>query len=210
MYKLYWSDNTGALAPQVALEEAGAAYERIIIDTDKGEHRKPEFLAINPRAQIPALALPDGSVMTESAAMMLHIADCHPQAGLLPAPGDPARAQAYRWLLFFSVHLYESDLRYYYPDRYTADPTCAQAVKDAGLRELDRGFDIVEQEINGPYVLGERFSAADIYLLMLVQWHPQPAVVLARCPTIAALCDRARARPTVQRIWPQHYQEATA
>jgi glutathione S-transferase len=70
MYKLYWAQVTGAMAPQIILEEAGTSYERVVLDTDKGKEMQAEFLAINPRGQIPALGLPDGSIMTESAAMV--------------------------------------------------------------------------------------------------------------------------------------------
>jgi glutathione S-transferase len=174
VYRLYWSPGTGALAPQAVLEEVGAPYERIVVLTDKLEHLRPEFLAINPQGRIPVLVLPDGSVMTESAAMVLHLCDCHPAAGLLPAPGTAERAQAYRWLLFLATSVYAADLRWYHADRYTSAPGGIEGVREAALAEMGRLFDLLEAELaDRPWLLWSGFSAVDIYLLMLVSWHPR-------------------------------------
>ena len=129
MYTLYWARETGAMAPQIILEEAGASYERVVLDYEEGEETQTEYLAINPRGQIPALGLPDGSVMTESAAIVLHIAESHPEVGMLPMAGSVERAQVYRWLFYAVANLYETDLRLYYSDRYTADAACAESVE---------------------------------------------------------------------------------
>ena len=129
MYTLYWAQETGALAPQILLEEVGADYQRVVLDLGKGEETKPEFLAINPRGQIPALALPDGLLLTESAAIMLQIADNHPDSRLLPPPGSAERAQVYRWLFYAVANIYEADLRLYYSERFTTDASCADSVK---------------------------------------------------------------------------------
>ena len=80
MYKLYWSRGSGVVTPQVMLEEIGAEYEKVVIDVEKEENRSPEYLAVNPLGQIPALALADGTILTESAAIVLQIVDEHPEA----------------------------------------------------------------------------------------------------------------------------------
>ena len=157
MYTLYWSARTGAFVVHAMLEEIGVDYELVTVDTDKGEHQTAEFLAINPRGQIPALKLPDGSILTESAAIVLHLGDCHPEAGLLPETGDPARGQLYRWLFFATNNIYEADLRYYYADRYTTDTDGVEQVKAAALSTLDRWWDIVESTLGSDsYMLGDR------------------------------------------------------
>ncbi|MGE3740443.1 MAG: glutathione S-transferase family protein, partial [Geminicoccaceae bacterium] len=114
MYTLYWSADSGAFAIQAVLEELAAPYRREIVDTARGEQRAPDYLAINPMAQVPALRLPDGTVITETGAMLMHLCDVHPAHGLLPAPGTASRAVANRWLFWLATGLYESDLRYYY------------------------------------------------------------------------------------------------
>ncbi len=206
MYKLYWSKETGALAPQAALEEAGAEYELIVTDTKTGAHQSADFLALNPRGQVPALMLPDGSIMTESAAMMLHIADAFPKAELMPPVSDAQRAQVYRWLIFAVANFYETDLRYYYPQRYTTDVNGVDTVKAAAMRDFDKCFDMLEAVIGqGPFLLGKTYSIVDIYLTMLAYWHPDVDVLFNRCPSLQLLCDSVRARPAVERVWCQHY-----
>ena len=207
MYTLYWRPDTGAFAPQAILEEVGAKYELHRIDTKTGEHRTPEYLAVNPRGQVPALRLPDGTVISESAAMVLHIADAHPAAGLLPPPGDSARAQAYRWLFFCVANIYEADLRFFYADRYTDDTAGADAVRGAAARQMRDSLAIIEQALDsGPYLLGARYSVADPYLLMLTQWS-SAVDGAADCPRIQALCALVRERPAIARIWAQNFPE---
>jgi glutathione S-transferase/GST-like protein len=208
MYKLYWARGTGAMAPQIILEEVAANYELAVLDEDKGEEMEAEYLAINPRGQIPALGLPDGSIMTESAAIVLHLADSHAEFGLLPAVGSAERAQVYRWLFYAVANLYETVLRLYYSDRYTADAACADSVKLSAREYLDRSWDLLEAELaDGPYLLGDQYSVIDPYLMMLAQWHEQPETLFARCPKLKLLCDTVQSRPAVQRIWSQHYPD---
>ncbi len=206
MYTLYWAQETGALAPQILLEEVGADYQRVVLDLGKGEETKPEFLAINPRGQIPALALPDGLLLTESAAIMLQIADNHPDSRLLPPPGSAERAQVYRWLFYAVANIYEADLRLYYSERFTTDVSGADSVKKKARKDMDRAWELLEQELgDGPFLLGGQYSVIDPYLLMLANWHEQPQELLARCPKLKRLCDTVRQRPAVERIWSQHY-----
>lgn len=206
MYILYWSADTGAFAVQAVLEELGQPYERIVTDTKQGQHLTPGFAAVNPMRQVPALRLPDGTVITESAAMVLHLCDAHPEAGLLPPPGTSARAVAYRWLLWLATGLYETDLRYHYAARYTHDPAAAEDVKMAALVRMDELTAMAERLLGpGPCVLGERFSAVDIYLFMLVLWHPARQAIFARHPGLGAHARLVRARPAIGRIWAQHF-----
>jgi glutathione S-transferase len=206
VYTLYWSADTGAFAVQAVLEEADLPYRREVVDTGQGQHRAPEYLAVNPMAQVPALRLPGGTVITESGAMVLHLCDARPESGLLPAPGTAARAVSFRWLFWLATGLYEADLRYYYPDRYTSEPSGADGVKAAALERMDRLAAMAEDLLRpGPYALGERFSAVDVYLFMLVLWHPARADLFARHAGLGELARLVRRRPSVERIWAQHY-----
>ena len=208
MYKLYWARGTGAMAPQIILEEVAANYELVVLDEDKGEEMEAKYLAINPRGQIPALGLPDGSIMTESAAIVLHLADSHAEFGLLPVVGSAERAQVYRWLFYAVANLYEAVLRLYYSDRYTADAACGESVKLSAREYLGRSWDLLEADLgDGPYLLGDQYSVIDPYLLMLAQWYEQPETLFARCPKLKLLCDTVQSRTAVQRIWSQHYPE---
>lgn len=206
MYRLYWAEDSGAFAPQVILEEISAPYEKIVLDLDAGDQRRPEYLALNPRGQVPALTLPGGELMTESGAIAIHLAESHPETELLPPPGSAARAELLRWLFFAVANLYEADLRVYYSDEFSTDPGCADTIRAQARIDLDRYWDQVETALgDGPFFLGERYSILDPYLLMLAYWHEQPRDLLARCPRLRRLCDAVKTRPAVQAVWPQHH-----
>lgn len=202
MYKLYWCPDSGSFAPHVLLEECGVPYERVLIDIRAGDQRRPDYLAVNPQGRVPAMALPDGTVMTESAAMTLYLADRYRDAGLAPAADEADRAPFLRWLLFMATGLYEADLRYYHADRYADAPDSVAEVKAVAGRELDGLWALLAEAVgHGPYLLGARFSALDVYLLMLVTWFESPETLLARHANIARLCDLVRERPAVGRLW---------
>jgi len=208
VYKLYWAKMTGAIAPQVLLEEIGAEYEKIVLDLESEENQDPEFLAINPMAQIPALVLPDGTLMTESAAMVLQICDRHPEAKLAPPAGSSESARFARWLFFMATNLYTTDLRLYYADRFTSDPDGVEGVQQAGRADMDRYFAILNDALDpGPYLLGQTFSAVDIYLWMLAQWHPEIPLLLEENPRIRQLVDLVQARPAVAWVWSEHEED---
>ncbi len=197
MYKLYWAPDTGAFAPEVVLTLAKAPFAKVPVDHASKEQRGEAYLKLNPMGQIPLLILPDGSIMTESAAMVLHLVDRFPEAGLAPPPGSSERAVFDRWLVFMAVNLYTGDLRFYYPERYSSDPAAAAGVKAAAAHDLDRQFLILEAAIGpGPFLQGADYSAADLYLLMLVDWYA-PARDL---PGIRRLCDALIAVPAIAAV----------
>ena len=209
MYQLYWAKDSGALAPQIVLEEIGAEYERCVLDMEQGQETAAEYLKINPRGQIPALVLADGSIITESAAISLHLADSHVEAGLLPPLASLERAQVYRWLFYASANLYESVLRLYYTDRFTTDAGHVDQIQASARAFMDQSWELLENELGqGPYLLGQTYSLVDPYLLMLTNWHEQPEVLFERNPKLGRLCETVRSRPAVERIWSQHFPEA--
>jgi glutathione S-transferase len=208
MYQLYWAKSSGAMVPQALFEELGIEYEKIVIDFDEDEHRSEEFLAVNPMGQIPALVLPDGTLMTESAAMLLEIVERHPDAGLAPLPTSRERAHFLRWLFFLSSTVYPAILRFYYSDRHTTNADGAEGVKAAAEADLDHQFAVLEDALDpGPYLLGETFSAVDIFLWMLIEWHPDPARLFEAAPRLQQLAELVRARPAIARIWPEHKED---
>ncbi len=199
MFKLYTSPGSGGFAVHAVLEEAGAKYRVVPIDTKKGDHRSAKFLKMNPAGQVPVLELPNGHVMTESAAMLIYLCDRY---GLLaPAPGSPKRPDFLRWLVFMAVNTYSADLRYFYPDRYTTDPTGIEGVKGAGLVELDRNLALLDKVIGkNKFLLGPRMTAADIYLAMLAFWHPELEQAFRRMPNVARVAKAVAQNKTIAKI----------
>jgi glutathione S-transferase/GST-like protein len=208
MYKLYWATGTGAMAPQALFEEIGAEYEKIVIDYENEEHKSEAFLSINPMGQIPALVLPDGTLMTETAAMLVHIVDRHPEAKLAPPAGSVESARFLRWLFFLASNVYPAVLRFYSAERYSTDPGAAEGIKAAAEKDLDEQFKILEDALEpGPYLLGEAFSAVDIMLWMLIQWHPDPARLFEEAPRVKQVAELVQARPAIARTWREHEED---
>ena len=200
MYRLYGSLGTGSGAVEAALAEAGADYEVVTTNTKEGAHLTEEFRRINPRQQVPALQLPDGTVVTETAALLLHIADAFPAAELAPKPGTSARAQHDRWLVFMAVNIYEGELRHYYPDRYADD---AGSVEEKAIAYVERHYAILDEAIRGPFLFGDRMTMADIFLWTLSSWM-DPKLMAERFPRIHVLMNAVRARPLIAPIHKAH------
>jgi glutathione S-transferase len=202
MYKLYTRPNTGGFVVEAALALAGAAFDQI----DVPKSNPPQaFLDISPLDQVPALTLPDGSSMTESAAICILLAERHPEAGLAPAANSPARADFLRWMAFMSSVVYPAMLRLFYAHRYTADAGGVEAVKQAAIIEMDRGFAIIDGALEGhEWLAGDRLSLADIYLVMLVAWHPEVDKVRTTWPSIDRLWAELRQHQVMRKLNASH------
>ncbi len=158
--QLYWRPGTASMAPHAALAEAGAEYELVRIDREEAQ-TDPAYLALNPLGVVPTLV--DGDlVLTESAAILLHLADRFPEVRLAPAD----RAPHYRWLVFMTNTLQTSLLRFLYPERYGAD-----GVRELALADAQRCFDVLEDALHGrEWLAADHRTAADLFLFMLTRW----------------------------------------
>jgi GST-like protein len=205
MYKLYGRPGSGSLAVQVALEEVGARYERIWVGREASDVAR--FRVINPTGRVPALALPDGTVMFESAAMLIHLASSHPESLLAPQPGTSRHAVFLQWMVFLSANVYESALRMYYSDRYSSRGEAdAEAIRKKGTEDFHSHLALVSQGL-GPYVLGADYSIADVYLYMLASWCPgERSELYARVPKLGAHAQLLSARPAVAKVDADHVQ----
>ena len=202
MYTLYARNTAGSMAPEALLALAGADYKVIVLQ------RKPDgsfhdfFHELNPKAEVPTLILPDDSVMTESAAIMIHLADLYPDKGLAPAIGTPERARYLRWMIYLATQLYPSDLRLFYPERYTADPAGAAAIKIRAEEMMMAEFAIYAGALgDGPFLLGSRMTAVDIYAAMLCSWAPDVARLFAAHPNLGRMYEAVVAVPQVKAVW---------
>lgn len=204
-YTLYGDLGSGAFSAEAALAEAGAPYRFELVSLEKNEQRQPAFLAINPSGKMPALRLPEGAIVTESAAILLTLADCFPQARLLPPQGSDGRAQAYRWLAYLAGEVYPMVEIADYPERFVSDAEALRGVARARIRER---LLILERMIAGPFFLAHGFSLLDIYAAMFSRWGREPDWRLANLPRLMALADAVSRRPAIIPVWERHFGKA--
>ncbi len=201
-YRLYNRVGSGGFVVEAALALAGANYELLELDSKPGTPLPESFRDINPWGQVPTLVLPDGSIMTETAAILIHLAACHPDKGLAPNPGTPAHAAFLRWIIFTNVNVYEAVLRRSYPFRYTTDTHAHEATRDAAIARMGEALGVLEAAIDtGPFLLGETMNLADVYIAMLFIWF-RGAI---DAPRLTGLTDGVRQHPTVAPIWRRHF-----
>ena len=175
---LYGSQSTASLVVHWLLIELGVEHELKMLDFDRREQKSPGYLAINPQGRVPTLVI-DGQAMTEAAAIVMHLADLHPQAGLAPAIGTPLRAQYYRWMFFCANTLQPAYRDWFYPSEPAGDGN-ADAAKAQARGKIESAWRQVADhlEANGPWLLGDTRSAADFLLTMLMRWSrnmPRPS-----------------------------------
>lgn len=199
MSKIIFYHNPRSRAAMVhwMLEEAGAEYEIRYIDFEKGDNRTPEFLAVNPMGKLPTITV-DGTPITETPAIIAWLADAYPAARLAPPAGSAERGTWYRWLFFggscFEPALIDQMFNRPAPDRPGA---LGWGSYEAVLATLEKGLK------PGPYLLGENFSAADVYIGAEMNWAMMfGAPGLKDNSVFTNYVERLTARPAYQRTLP--------
>ncbi|WP_457092874.1 glutathione S-transferase family protein [Microvirga sp. P5_D2] len=198
MLALYYSPGNASLLPHMLLREIGADFELRFVDQANKAQKRPEYLKLNPNGRIPVLV--DGDlVLFETAAIALHLVDKFPQAGLAPMVGTKERAEFYKWMMHLTNTPQVEYRAWFYPHEHVSDEAAAPSVKQAAGERLNRMFDVISEQLGDkPWLLGDRFSAADLFLFMLIRWSrfmPRPARTI---PNLNALAKRVAARPAVQ------------
>ncbi|MGY6036971.1 glutathione S-transferase family protein [Aeromonas sp. AE23HZ002T15] len=195
---LYLAPGTCAMAVRIALVEANAPHQVRVVDFASGEQRSPEYLAINPKGRVPALVTERG-VLTETPALLLYVAQRFPAAGLAPLD-DPfllARMQEVNSFLVSTVHVAHAHGRR--GSRWADDDQAIAAMKAKMPQNMRDGFAEIENHyLAGPWVLGDNFSLADIYLFVVASWLESDGVDIEAFPRVAAHTRRMLTRPAVQ------------
>lgn len=202
-YVLYGRSGSGNHAVQVALEEIGVPYERIWVGREPEAVEK--FRALNPDGRVPALRLPDGTVLSESAAILIHLSLVFPDAKLAPAPGSAAHGRFLQWMVYLSANVYETALRYFYSHRYsTRGAADSEVIKTQATSDYLRELELVSRELS-PYVLGAEFSIVDAYLYMLASWCPlAPEVLHQQFPALGRHAKLVGERASVHKVDADH------
>ena len=191
MIKLYWAPRSRAFSALWLMEETGQPYERVKVDIAAGAQKKPEYLAINPMAKVPALKDGDAT-LAEAAAICAYVAERYPQAKLAPPLGDPSRAKYLYWL-FFAPGCIE-------PAMVQVATKIEMNPVAAGWGDAQRVFDVLDNALaKGPWLLGDTFSAADIVIGSGLNFAVRMFKMVPARPSFDAYIDRCAARPAFQR-----------
>ncbi len=199
MYRLYWDRGSANMAPHAVLREIGCDFKLVRVDVSRAENRAPDYLKLNPNGRVPTL-IHGERVLYESAAIILYLCELHPAAGLMPAAGETDRHLFLQWLIYFTNTVQEELQHWWHADIYVDLEASRRDMKIVSERRLGMIFSRIDSMLEnaGPYVLGSRFSAADIFLTMLCRWTrqmPKPALAYA---SVRRLIDLVTARPAWQ------------
>jgi len=198
--KLFYSPGACSLAVHIALHESGKGFEAVRVNLKDGEQFTPEFLKINPKSKVPAIARDDGSILTECPALLFWVARTSPGASLLPMDAD-GQARALEWMNFISGSLHNGGFtRILRAERFVGDPAHAPAASEKGKADTIRFLGIAEEMLAGrDTALASGHSVVDDYLYVVARWVERTGRTLADFPTLKRLHDRVAARPATQK-----------
>jgi glutathione S-transferase len=191
MMKLYWAPRSRSFTAIWLMEETGQPYERVLTDITAGAQKTAEYLAVNPMGKVPALQDGDAT-MAEAAAICAYVAERYPEAQLAPALGDPLRAKYLYWL-FFGPGCVE-------PAMVQIATKIEMNSTAAGWGDAQRVFDVLDKALTkGPWILGEKFSAADVAIGSALNFSVRLFKMVPSRPSFDAYIVRCMARPAFQR-----------
>ena len=206
-YTVYGAAGSGSVPVEAALTLIGAPYEVIEAVTWEGDHERDQVAPVNPMRQIPALITPEGETITESAAILIWLAEQHPEAALGPEPGDPLRAQFLRWMTFVPASIYSMFWVRDDPSRLGGDdPQAQETIK---LRTAERIADCwakMESQIEpGRYLLGPDLTVLDLYVATASRWTPRRAKFAEVAPRMSEVVKRVDALPELREFWARRF-----
>ena len=201
MYTLYYSPGTASMVVHLALLEIGAPYRLELVDFEKDAQHSAAYLKLNPHGVVPTLLI-DGKLMTESAALLMILAERHPEAHLAPAPGTPQREEWTQWIVYLSNALAATYRLWFYPPmlgtkEHTPETRAALQANIAAV------WDRLDAHLaaQGPYLLGREFSGADLLLTMLMRWSRNMPRPVTEWLALKKLADLVRARASWKKLY---------
>jgi GST-like protein len=207
-YILHGRRGWGSVLAETQLEWYGLPFDFVDVgDLFDDPTARKELAKVNPLGQVPALVLPSGEVMTETAAITLHLADAAGSHELVPTPHDANRPRFLRWLIFVVANIYPTFTYGDVPERFAPGTQAAQSFRanvDDYQKQLWR---MVEAEARAPWFLGERFSALDIYLCAMTRWRPNRPWFEKNAPQLTAAANRCNGLPKLAAVWQRNYPE---
>jgi glutathione S-transferase len=198
MIELHYYPDNASQFPHMMLREIGCPFELRLVDRNNDAQNSAVYLKLNPMGKIPVL-VDDGEAIFETGAIGLYLADKFPEAGLAPPPGSPDRGGYYKWMVFMACVPQAEYRAWFYPHEFVDEPALAPHAKSSANDRLMGIFERLAAQLGeGPWLLGERFSAADLYLLVMTRWGSTLPRPVRTFPEIAAHAERVLARPAVR------------
>jgi glutathione S-transferase len=191
--KLFTRPGTCSLASDIALREAGVAFDLVKVSRHTGKTSDGvDFSQINSKGYVPALLLDNGELLTENAALLQYIGDLNPAAKLVPPIGTLERYRVNEWLAYLNSEIHKSYSPLFYPD-------APEAMKEYARENLTKRVGWLAEKLGArPYLMGEQFTVADAYLFVVLSWAAHVSFDLTRWPNLVAFQERVGARPHVQ------------
>jgi glutathione S-transferase len=201
VYTLYYSPGSASMVVHQALIEIGAPHRAERLDLSQKENQRGDYLRLNPRGQVPTLVI-DGKAYFESAALLMILAERHPEARLAPPVGSPLRADWYQWVAFFTNTVASAYRFWFYPPDLGM-PEHPEFVREALRARIEAAWSQVDAHLaaNGPYMLGAEFSGVDLLALMYMRWSRNMPRPVTQWPALKAFADRLRQRPSWKRLY---------
>ena len=206
MYTLYARAGWGSVLVETQLAFYGLDYTLTEIgDLFTDAAARDTLAPANPITQVPTLIQPDGTVMSESAAITLLLADITGRDDLVPGPRASERARFLRWLIFMVADIYPTFTYADDPARFVADDAARPGFRTSVNDFAKRLWRIMEAEAVGPWFLGSRFSAIDVFIATMTRWRPNRPWFVADTPKLAAIATRAEAMPEMVSVWRRNF-----
>lgn len=202
MYRLYGRPGWGSVIVEAQLAWYGLDYDlEVVGDLFEDDAARCALETVNPLGQIPTLVLSDGEIVTESAAITLLLAEQNPDATLAPPPGDALRATFLRWLIWFVANLYPTFTYADDPARFVAKEDAQKSFESAVNAYAQKLWRQAEEAAVGPWFLGDRFSALDIYVAAMTHWRPGRPWFAQHCRKIHEIALATDAEPRLAEVW---------
>ena len=207
--KLYGMPGWGSALVEAQLNWYGLEYDfERVGDLFKSEQARKELEKVNPLGQIPVLMLENGTVMTESAAITLYLADSAQGESLVPGQANKERAAFLRWLIFIVANIYPTYTYADDPARFVAEPGAQQGFKQAVDDYARKLYKMLEAEVGGKWFLGDRFSALDIYICVMTRWRPSRAWFAEHAPRLFAIASAVEEVEKLKACWAKNFSES--
>lgn len=198
-YVLYGGGVARDVVVRMVMQEGDIPYEVRFVDGVTGQHRTEEFRKINPSGFIPALVTPEGTVLFESAAIMLHLAEAHGLTELVPMIGDPDRGRFLSWLFYHTSEIQPSFKRWFYPHRFSTRGVAGrEEIMNCAYEMLMERWSVLNNKLQeqGPYHLCDRFSVLDMHMAMWATYGiKDTGDIVGAFPAVKRVVDDVIARP---------------